>query len=362
MDASTQGLTRGERAPDFVLPRQDGTPVRFYARAGGTPTVLVFFDASRADGLHRFVAALQQVAGAAFAILAVKYGVTIPQAGEEEDFPFPVFTADTEGKVCAAYCLSRNVPSTCFVLDPNLRVLGTLPLENAQATAQRVASILDEDIPQVEPREIIAQAPVLLIPHVLDRKICDFLIRVWEDRGHAATGVEQWQAGQHLDMVNPKAKIRCDHTVLDAKLLKLLSITVGRRLLPEIRKAFAYVATRFEGFKIACYDADMGGFFSPHRDNLSPSTAHRRFALTINLNDGYEGGGLRFAEYAPHLYRPGPGDAIVFACAVLHEVTPVTRGRRFTLLSFLFGEEGIRPASQKPQEGGEGMPSLDGQA
>ena len=29
------GLGRGERAPDFVLPLQDGTPTRFYARAGG---------------------------------------------------------------------------------------------------------------------------------------------------------------------------------------------------------------------------------------------------------------------------------------------------------------------------------------
>lgn len=358
MDASTQGLTRGERAPDFVLPRQDGTPMRFYARAGGKPTVLVFFNASRADDLRSFVAALRQIAGAALSILAVKDGTATPQAGEENDFPFPVFTADAQGQVRAAYCLSSNVSSTCFVLDPNLRVLGTLPLESAPATAQHVASILDEDIPQVEPQEIMVQAPVLLIPHVLDRQLCTFLMQVWEDWGHAATGVEQWQAGQHLDIVDPKAKSRRDHTVLDAKLLRLLSTTVGRRLMPEIRKAFAYAATRFEGFKIACYDADMKGFFSPHRDNLSPSTAHRRFALTINLNDGYEGGYLRFAEYAPHLYRPGPGDAIVFACAVLHEVTPVTRGRRFTLLSFLFGEEGIRTASQKPREGGEGMPSL----
>lgn len=332
--------------------------MRFYARAGGKPTVLVFFDASRANSLRSFAAALQQIAGTALSILAVKGGATAPQAGEEGDFPFPVFTADAAGKVCAAYCLSCNVPFTCFVLDPNLRVLGTLPLESAQAMAQRVASILDEDIPQVEPRQIMAQAPVLLIPHVLDRQLCTFLIQVWEDRGHVATGVEQWQAGQRLDILNPKTKSRRDHTVLDATLLRLLSTTVGRRVLPEVRKAFAYAVTRFEGFKIACYDADAGGFFGPHRDNLSPSTAHRRFALTINLNDGYEGGGLRFAEYAPHLYRPGPGDAIVFACAVLHEVTPVTRGRRFTLLSFLFGEEGIRAASPKPRERGQGASSL----
>ena len=36
-----EGLGRGERAPDFVLPC-GGTPTRFYGCAGGAPTVLVF--------------------------------------------------------------------------------------------------------------------------------------------------------------------------------------------------------------------------------------------------------------------------------------------------------------------------------
>jgi len=42
MAPAPSGLGRGERAPDFVLPLQDGTPTRFYARAGGTPAVLLF--------------------------------------------------------------------------------------------------------------------------------------------------------------------------------------------------------------------------------------------------------------------------------------------------------------------------------
>jgi glyoxylase-like metal-dependent hydrolase (beta-lactamase superfamily II) len=85
-----------------------------------------------------------------------------------------------------------------------------------------------------------------------------------------------------------------------------LAATIGRRVLPELSKAFAYRASRFEGFKIACYQASDGGFFGAHRDNLSPATAHRRFALTLNLNDGYQGGQLRFPEYGPELYRPAP--------------------------------------------------------
>jgi 2OG-Fe(II) oxygenase superfamily len=85
------------------------------------------------------------------------------------------------------------------------------------------------------------------------------------------------------------------------------------------------------------------GFFRAHRDNLSPATAHRRFALTLNLNDGYQGGQLRFPEYGPELYRPAPGAALLFSCSHLHEVLEVTDGRRFALLSFLFGDEAPRP-------------------
>jgi hypothetical protein len=111
----------------------------------------------------------------------------------------------------------------------------------------------------------------------------------------------------------------------------------------ELAKAFAYRASRFEGFKIACYQASDRGFFGAHRDNLSPATTHRRFALTLNLNDGYQGGQLRFPEYGPELYRPAPGAALLFSCSHLHEVLEVTAGRRFVLLSFLFGEEAPGP-------------------
>ncbi|MBL8709410.1 MAG: 2OG-Fe(II) oxygenase, partial [Rhodospirillaceae bacterium] len=71
-------------------------------------------------------------------------------------------------------------------------------------------------------------------------------------------------------------------------------------------------------------------------DNLSPSTADRRFALTINLNTPeYEGGELVFPEYGPERYSPPAGGAILFSCSLLHEALPVTKGARFTLLSFL---------------------------
>jgi predicted 2-oxoglutarate/Fe(II)-dependent dioxygenase YbiX len=190
------------------------------------------------------------------------------------------------------------------------------------------------------------QAPVLLVSDVLDADVCKLLVDVWEEQGHEETGVERSSGEGRRDQVYYEAKRRRDHVVEDVEWMKRLSSTIGRRILPEIYKAFAYRATHFEGFKIGCYAAQDSGFFQAHRDNLSPSTAHRRFALTINLNDGYEGGDLRFPEYGPHLYRPEPGGAVVFSCSHLHEVTPVQVGRRFALLSFLYAGEEARAKSK----------------
>ena len=101
-----------------------------------------------------------------------------------------------------------------------------------------------------------------------------------------------------------------------------------RRVLPEIAKAFQFRATRIERYIIACYDAGEGGHFRPHRDNTTKGTAHRRFAVTVNLNaEDYEGGDLRFPEYDMRTYRAPTGGAVVFSCSIMHEATAVTRGQ-----------------------------------
>lgn len=306
-------LTRGERAPDFVLPIADGPQTRFYARAGGRPTLLIFTRENRMPkNLHP----------------SAEIDLFLIGPSNFEKAAATVFI-DKDNAVGKVYGLSREFAG--FALDPNLRVLSAIQHPNAIAQLYRTL----DDLPDHQPIDIDIHAPVLLIPNVLTPEICRALIHVWATRGHRETGVERSQSGARRDILDPKNKKRRDHQVADANLLKLLTTTVGRRVMPEIQRAFHYRATRFEGFKIACYDSDAGGFFRAHRDNLSPATAHRRFALTLNLNADYEGGHLVFPEFGPHRYRPGAGDAIAFSSSFLHEVQPVTRGRRFTLLSFL---------------------------
>ncbi len=259
------------------------------------------------------------------------------QAFEKHSIPFLAFS-DTDGAVASHYGVGEGNKMTVFVLSSNLRVLSAHPLEETETWAGQVATLLDT-LPREQAVEVESQAPVLFIPDVLDDRYCEQLIAVWRTEGNVETGIERSEESGRADAIVPETKRRRDHTVTDPELLRDLIARVGRRVVPEVRKAFSFRATRFEGFKIACYDAKEGGFFRAHRDNLSPATAHRRFALTLNLNEGYEGGHLRFPEYGSHLYRPRRGGAIVFSGSLLHEARDVTKGQRFVLLSFLFGEE-----------------------
>lgn len=340
MNSDSHGLERGERATDFVLPlAPDGKPTRFYSKAGGVPTLLVFSQ----GGDDCLVGLRAELDGRDVDILAVRADETAP----DPRWPHPVFV-DAKGVVRSSYRISDSGSSVVFVLDPNLRVLASIPLDEARNAARKVRNVLDSNSAGTEPRVVDTQAPVLLIPNVLDPQICNFLMQVWENRGNVETGVEQSRGEVRGERIDIEQKSRRDHVVDDDKLVRLLSSTIGRRVIPELHRAFAYRATRFEGFKIACYDAASGGFFHAHRDNLSPSTAHRRFALTLNLNDPYTGGCLRFPEFGPLLYRPRAGGAVVFSCSHLHEVTEVTSGRRFALLSFLFGDEEVRSGRRSP--------------
>jgi predicted 2-oxoglutarate/Fe(II)-dependent dioxygenase YbiX len=115
------------------------------------------------------------------------------------------------------------------------------------------------------------------------------------------------------------------------------------RLAPEILKAFQFHATRIERHIVACYDSGTGGYFRPHRDNTTKGTAHRRFAVSLNLNTGeYEGGLLRFPEFGWQTYLAPVGGAVVFSCSLLHEATPVTSGRRYAYLPFLYDDAAAR--------------------
>ncbi len=319
-------LERGDRVPDFVSADASGTQARFYARAGGRPTVLIV----HADVEQAKLAAIGLPEDFDIVVVCVA-------AALEDGNPW---FHDPDSIVSEALGAGGEGQGVAYTLDSNLRVLEAILLDDScnRLPADVITAALAQD-GVAEGIQVSSQAPVLLIPRILEEEKCRFLMDLWAHGGHEETGVEASAGGARKEVLSDEHKHRRDHTVTDPKLIRLLTATIGRRVIPEVKRAFAYTATRFEGFKIACYDAESSGFFHAHRDNLSPATAHRQFALTLVLNDDYEGGFLRFPEFGPDLYRLEAGTGVVFSCSHLHEVTAVTGGSRFALLTFLYDQE-----------------------
>src|SRR5829696_1297686 len=202
------GLGRGERAPDMVLASRDGTPTRYYAHAGGRPALLVLADEACAARLDALAEGLTAIGDAALTVHVVG-----PPALTGHDLPFPLLQ-DADGRAVAA-CRTGGAP-TAFLLDPNLRVRATLPLADGARVAADVAEVVAELVwDDRRPREISLQAPLLVVPDMLDPEQCAELIAVWEQQGHSQTGVESATGGGRTEQLNAQLKRRHDHVVRD---------------------------------------------------------------------------------------------------------------------------------------------------
>jgi predicted 2-oxoglutarate/Fe(II)-dependent dioxygenase YbiX/peroxiredoxin len=224
-----------------------------------------------------------------------------------------------------------------YVIDPDMRIREVVD-GASDAALERLRTLL-QALPESErfAGEPVP-APVLLLPRVLEPEICQDLITRYERAGGTPSGFMIERQGVTIGRNDPSHKVRSDHTIEDDALRVLLQRRIKAKVAPQIEKVHHFRCSRMERYIVACYDAADGGHFRAHRDNTTRGTAHRRFAVSINLNDDYDGGTIHFPEYGARGYRIGTGGAIVFSCSLLHAVSRVTQGRRFAFLPFLYDD------------------------
>jgi predicted 2-oxoglutarate/Fe(II)-dependent dioxygenase YbiX len=251
------------------------------------------------------------------------------------------FFIDPEGGIARLYGVTR--PQT-LILDRGLRLVASIALDSPATHAARLLDLYKRLPRFPDPTIMPPHAPALLVPMVLEPAFCRALIAYFEAGGSQDSGFVRADLDGRTSMaIDHAIKKRRDRPIEDPRLREGLRERLTRRLFPELRKAFCFEATRIERYLVARYDAEEGGYFRLHRDNTTPGTAHRRFAVTINLNaEEYEGGDLLLPEYDHRAYRAPTGGALAFSCSLLHEAMPVTRGRRYATVPFLYDEEGAR--------------------
>lgn len=357
-------LTFGEPVPWFKA-RCTSNPVFTFDTVAGRYGVLCFFQSASRPDSQRILGDFLQARSHFDDYNATFFGVSTDPDDErlgrvKEHVPGIRFFWDFEKAVSGEYGAVGDDPSVVSIpsasdyrphtllLDPSLRVVATLPFHDSPEThVARLLKPLTALPPIGQPSLASRQAPILVVPRIFEPELCQMLVQYYETHGGNDSGFMREKEGRTVEVFDYQHKRRRDCEIEDERLRRSCMVRIHDRLAPEIHKAFQCRVTRIERYVVSCYDATEEAHFRAHRDNTTKGTAHRRFAVSLHLNTGeYEGGFLRFPEYGPQLYIAPPGGAVVFSCSLLHEATPVTRGRRFMFLPFLYDDEAAKIRQQ----------------
>ncbi len=336
-------LTIGDIAPAFMAESSSNPRYRFDTAAGRY--IVLAFIGSSADPAGRLL--LNELLADLSLYDDMKlcfFAVSADPADRERlkpRLPGVRFFWDGDGAVSRLYAAQVDGADAyrpyALVLDPMLRVIARAP--GVGDHPARLRTFLHRLRPVDEHAGAAIHAPVLIAPRIFEPDFCQRLIAAYDNGETEDSGFMREVDGKTVGMIDHSFKRRADHYIEDAALRQAAAARIVRRLFPLVHKAFAFTVTRMERYIVACYDAGQGGYFRPHRDNTTKGTAHRRFAVTINLNaEDYDGGDLRFPEFGTRSYRAPTGGAVVFSCSLLHEALPVTRGRRYAFLPFLYDD------------------------
>ena len=339
-------LTPGDLVPWFEG-RSSFRPALNIETLAGRYIVLSFLGSSTHPASRQLIDDVEREQAQFDVRNAMFCGVVVDPEDERrlrQKFPGVIYFWDGGAAVSRLYgAVGQNNSYTLhtLVLDPGLRVIALIPFQ--QDNSQHLRQVLDI-LKKLPPTiEMDLAAPVLILPNVLEPQLCRAMIDLYETHGGKDLGRMADVGGQTVRVFDDTQKKRLDYTIVEREMLLALEDRLRRRVFPQIKKAFQFNATQVERYIISCYDAQTGGYFRAHRDDQTRGTAHRRFAISMGLDaSAYEGGDLRFPEYGYRTYRAPTGGAVVFSCTLMHEVRPVTRGKRYAFLPFVYDEDAAR--------------------
>ena len=213
------------------------------------------------------------------------------------------------------YLTAKQEQLVLYHVGPNLKISNVFFLDNPdQLSTIELASPSTRELP----------APVITIPNAVTPELAEQLIAALEAEPDSTT-------------VRDDNFKRRTHLQTGPELSELLDKKLVKSVFPEIEKVFYDRVTHRETYKICLYAGENSGAFGRHRDTIDPYR-HRRYAMTLALNDDYEGGGICFPEYSPTILPLEKYSAVIFPGSLFHEVQPIDQGKRYVVISFFFGD------------------------
>jgi len=157
---------------------------------------------------------------------------------------------------------------------------------------------------------------------------------------------DKFQDSKVGDGVNEKKKIRKDFALRVAE-CKVIDLVIFEKLKPLLEWKFGVSISYRERYKIGWYSGEKLGFYVPHTDKQG-GMDYRDISMVVcaSRQEDYDGGEFLFPDLDIS-FKLDLGDGIFFDSSMRHGVKPVTRGNRYVLISFLFGELGAKLKRRK---------------
>lgn len=105
-------------------------------------------------------------------------------------------------------------------------------------------------------------------------------------------------------------------------------------------KFFNYELKYIESLQFSIYNENDEDFYNKHIDMGYASVGTRKLSFSLQLSkpEDYEGGDLVLHFHKDPTYMPRKrGTCLFFPSFTLHEVTPVTKGTRYSLVGWVIG-------------------------
>jgi peroxiredoxin Q/BCP len=148
-------IKRGDRAPDFELPDQTGTPRSLSGLLSDGPIVLFFYPAAMTPGCTKEACHFRDLAGEFAGLGASRVGISTDgvdkqaRFSDSQRFDYPLLS-DADGSVAESFGVKRGllgkflpVKRTTFVIDKDRTVLEVISSEvNMDTHADKALEVL----------------------------------------------------------------------------------------------------------------------------------------------------------------------------------------------------------------------------
>jgi|GEM_PF-2030853 len=314
-------LTLGQQFPHIVLPDHRGK--RFdLEQLRGRPVLLFYFLNTQRPAcigqLKAFEENLATFEQLGISVIGISQDTIAAQAQcvKKLNLSYPLL-ADPSAAAAKELGIAKwqqigpqemvEITRSVFILDGSLRIRALYaPNKGLEQKVKELTELLPSILPENTPRLAAIQAPVLVIPCVLEPGLCQAMLQ---------------------------------RPTLDDDFKSYFDRRLHQRVIPEIKKAFQYHPTRRETPLLLSREKGPVSPYTRFRSNVVPETAHRRYAIQIWLDsNGFEGGGTCFPEYGRIYYKPPAGHALVYSCELLQENLPVTQGKEIRIASYFYDE------------------------